>query len=152
MASGKFDRELHVQKDPATCWETLTSIETLASWIDIVDDVVEVQPLSAYTAVLMDSLGPFKLRADLNISVTDVDVPNHLRFEASGEDRHVGSRLRINATLDLQEEGSGTLLAATGAYEVLGKVATLGSGTIVKKADRIIEHFLAAAQLALGKC
>ena len=151
MPRSEFRRELTVLASPEESWKSLTDVPLLVSWVGIVEDATEIQPLDRYSAVLMDRLGPFKLRADLDIIVTDVTPGRSISFRASGEDRQVGSRLIIEATMDIQpREPQGTTARFEGFYEVTGRVASMGSGTINKKADKIMGEFFSAAESALG--
>ncbi|MCU1432685.1 MAG: hypothetical protein JWP95_1790 [Actinotalea sp.] len=150
MPRSEFHRELVVSSSAEETWSALTDVPRLVTWVSIVEDAVEIAPLAKYTAVLMDRLGPFKLRADLDISLTDVEVGRSLKVRAEGEDRQVGSRLVIEATLALEPRDGSTLVLVDGAYEVSGKVASMGSGTINKKAEKIMNDFFAAAGAALG--
>lgn len=151
MPSMNFERSLQVTADPATCWGILTDVPQLASWISIVDEAKEISPLERYTAVLADRMGPFKLRADLDIEVSEVDEPHNIRVRAAGEDRQVSSRIAVDATLRLQPgDGAGTVVVVTGGYEVVGKVATLGAGMIRQKAAKILDEFFARASAQLG--
>ena len=151
MPRSEFRRELTVLASPEESWKSLTDVPLLVSWVGIVEDATEIQPLDRYSAVLMDRLGPFKLRADLDIVVTDVTPGRSISFRASGEDRQVGSRLVIEATMDIQpREPQGTTARFQGFYEVTGRVASMGSGTINKKADKIMGEFFSAAESALG--
>jgi len=149
-----FSRELTVSADPATCWTVLTDVPQLVEWVSIVDEAKEIALLEKYTAVLMDRLGPFKLRADLDIAVSEVDPGRRIRVRAAGEDRQVSSRIGIDATLTLEaraeSSGGGTDVRIDGSYEVVGKVATLGSGMIKQKAAKILDEFTIHAAAALG--
>jgi carbon monoxide dehydrogenase subunit G len=151
MPSVNFERSLQVKADPATCWAVLTDVPHLVSWISIVDEAKEVSPLERYTAVLADRMGPFKLRADLEIVVSEVDEPNNIRVRAAGEDRQVSSRIAVDATLRLAPgDGEGTMIVVTGVYEVIGKVATLGAGMIRQKAAKVLDEFFDRASAQLG--
>lgn len=151
MPRSEFRRELTVTASPEAAWSSLTDVPLLVGWVSIVEDAREVEPLAAYTAVLMDRLGPFRLRADLDIRLTDVQVGRSLHVRAEGEDRQVGSRLAIEADLRVDADAEdGSVIRVDGVYEVTGKVAGMGSGTINKKADKIMNEFFAAAGEALG--
>lgn len=150
MPRSDFHRELMVSASPEQTWDALTDVPRLVGWVSIVEDANEVEPLSRYTAVLMDRLGPFKLRADLDIALSDVRPGRGLQVRASGEDRQVGSRLTIQATLEVTPVDSGTTVTVAGVYEVTGKVASMGPGTINKKAEKIMDEFFSAAGAALG--
>lgn len=151
MPTSAFSRDLTVALDPTECWQVLTDVPRLVTWVSIVDDAKELVPLERYTAVLMDRLGPFKLRADIDIDVSEVEAGRRLRVRAGGEDRQVSSRIGVDATMHIEplEEG-GARVAIAGTYEVVGRVATLGAGTIRKKADTILNEFFGHAAEELG--
>lgn len=150
MPSMNFERDLTVSSGREKCWEVLTDVPRLVSWVSIVQDAQELSRLERYTAVLMDRLGPFKLRADLDISLDDVRENEHVHVKAAGEDRQVSSRIGIDAALSLTETDSGgTTIAVVGSYEVVGRVATLGAGMIRQKAAKILDEFFAHAAAEL---
>lgn len=136
-----FERSRVVGAEPARVWDTLLDFRQVASWISIVGDVQEVVPLERYRAVLEDRLGPFKLRADLDVILSDLRDGVCVTAAATGEDRQVASRIGVRATLAIAPAAEGTEISVTGAYEVTGRVATLGAGSIRKKADRVLDEF-----------
>ncbi|MDT4915265.1 MAG: uncharacterized protein QOC66_4393 [Pseudonocardiales bacterium] len=151
MPSMRFERELLVTATPDQSWKILTDVPRLVSWVTILDDAKEIAPLESYQAVLMDRMGPFRLRADLDISVSEVEVGKQIRVRANGEDRQVSSRIAVDAMLTLASgEESRTRIRVVGAYEVVGRVATLGSGMIKQKASKIIDEFFTHAAAELG--
>jgi uncharacterized protein len=150
MPRTEFHRDLPVKSTPADSWSAMIDVPRLVSWVSIVEDAVEIEPLSKYSAVLMDRLGPFKLRADLDVTVSDVEDGSSLRVRAIGEDRSVGSRLLVIATMQVRPESHGATIIVDGVYEVTGKAASMGSGTINKKAQKILDEFFGAASEDLG--
>ncbi|WP_116947643.1 CoxG family protein [Jiangella endophytica] len=151
MPRSEFGRELSVSAAPAQAWATLIDVPVLVSWISVLEQAEEQEHLARYSAVLLDRLGPFKLRADLAITLSDVRTEEHVTVHAEGEDRQVGSRLVVDATLDLAPSADGgTMVRVAGVYEVSGKVAAMGGGTINKKAEKIIGEFFANAEKVLG--
>ncbi len=151
MPAGSFSRSLSVSSDPEKTWATLVDVPQLVGWITVVEDARELVPLESYSAVLMDRIGPFKLRADLDIRMLDVRAGEHLAISVAGEDRQVGSRVTVAATLDLVPgETGGCRVQIDGSYEVTGKVASMGTGTIRKKADKVLDEFFDRAGESLG--
>lgn len=151
MATATFERSLVVPCGSDVTWRILTDVSRVASWVSLVEDVREIEHLARYRAVLRDKIGPFRLRADLDICCTEVRSFESITLEASGEDRQMGSRIAVGATLTLGgASGGGTLVEVKGSYEVSGRVATLGAGTIHRKADKMVEQFFAAAEVALA--
>jgi uncharacterized protein len=150
MPRTEFRRDLHIKSSPTDSWDALVDVPRLVGWVSIVENAVELEPLSKYTAVLMDRLGPFKLRADLDVTVSDVQPGSSLKVRAVGEDRQVGSRLLVLATMAVRPESHGSTIVVDGVYEVTGKVASMGPGTINKKAQKILDEFFGAASDDLG--
>lgn len=151
MPAGSFSRSLTVSSDPEKAWATLIDVPQLVGWITVVEDARELVPLESYSAVLMDRIGPFKLRADLDIQMLDVQEGKHLAIAVAGEDRQVGSRVTVAATLDVvPRDTGGCQVQIDGSYEVTGKVASMGTGTIRKKADKVLDEFFDRAGESLG--
>lgn len=151
MPKNTFDRRIDVTASPKKAWSVLTDIPRLVDWVDIVEDAQEIEPLSRYSAVLRDKIGPFKLRADLNVEVTKVDVERYIALQAEGQDHQVGARLVVGGAMELDTSNTtGTRVRISGYYEVTGRVAAMGAGTINKKAQRILDQFFSHASDALG--
>jgi carbon monoxide dehydrogenase subunit G len=146
-----FSKTTAIAARPEDVWAALLDFQRVASWLSIVGQVREVEPMRRYTALLEDRVGPFALRADLAVSVTADEAQRRLHVAASGEDRQVASR--IGATLDVtvSSDGDGASLAATGRYEITGRIATLGAPAIRKKGDKVLDEFFANASRDLAK-
>jgi carbon monoxide dehydrogenase subunit G len=126
----------------------VNDVRRVASWVSIVREVRDIDPPRRYATLLEDRLGPFAMRADLDITVEREG--RQMRVTASGEDRQVASRISATIELAVAPDGTGTSLAVTGRYEVIGKVATLGAGAIRKKGDKILQEFFDSAAMELG--
>jgi carbon monoxide dehydrogenase subunit G len=146
----EFQETVRLAASDDAVWSTVSDIPSVLSWISIVDSVSEVEPGRRYGAVLQDKLGPFKLRADLDIVVEEREERQRIRARGQGEDRQIGSRLIIEVTMALSEQDGGTAVDVSGSYEVTGRPATLGAGSIRKKAGRILSEFFGSAERALS--
>jgi carbon monoxide dehydrogenase subunit G len=145
----EFAKTIRLDASPELVWETLLDFHRVASWLSIVREVRDVDPPRRYAALLEDRLGPFAMRADLDLTV-DTKEGRRLLVSAAGEDRQVASRIAATIELAADPEGAGTSLEVKGRYEVTGKVATLGAGAIRKKGDRILQEFFESASKELG--
>jgi len=150
MPSADFERSLLVGHSRADCWEALTDVQRVAGWVTVVGEVRELEHLKTYRAVLVDEFGPFRLSADLDIQVTDLEPGRSISFRAKGQDRKVGTSIAVEANLALEPAPSGTSIHVRGRWNVIGTVATMGSGAIRKKADTIFEEFFTAVAIELG--
>lgn len=133
------------------CWEVLTDVDTLASWVGIVHSVNELEHLVSYKAVLEDRLGPVRLKAPLDVAVDIKEAGVRATIHAAGKDPQVNSAITIDVDMTLTDvPDGGTQMNLTATYSVLGKVAAMGGGLIKKKADKIIAEFLTNSQQALA--
>ena len=144
-----FRRTIELATAPAVVWDALLDVRRVALWVSIVRDVREVEAPRRYTALLEDRLGPFAMRADLDVTV-ETGADRTMRVAASGEDRQVASRIAATIDLALEPHGAGTLLTVAGRYEITGRIATLGAGAIRKKGDKILEEFFSSCGRELG--
>jgi carbon monoxide dehydrogenase subunit G len=144
-----FNRTIELTATPAAVWEAMLDVRRVASWLSIVRDVRDVDPPRRYAALLEDRLGPFAMRADLDVTV-EGDFDHRMHVTAAGEDRQVASR--ISATLDLLvvPQGDGSDIVVNGRYEITGRIATLGAGAIRKKGEKVLEDFFANVTRELG--
>jgi uncharacterized protein len=151
-----FAKTIRLDARPDAVWDAVNDVRRVASWVSIVREVRDVNPPHRYAALLEDRLGPFAMRADLDITVERGDRAStsgdgrRMRVTASGEDRQVASRISAKIELAVEPDGTGTSLGVTGSYEVTGKVATLGAGAIRKKGDKILAEFFDSAAKELG--
>jgi carbon monoxide dehydrogenase subunit G len=141
LPSFAFDREVLVSGAPGRVWDRFTDVARVVEWVSVVKDARELQPLEHYSAVLQDKIGMFALRADLDITVSDVEPGRGLRARAEGQDRQVGSRIVIDVTVALDEEDDGSRVRVSGSYDVTGRAATLGASTIRRKGDKVLDDF-----------
>lgn len=149
MPSVDFSRRVTVPAAPPAIWETVTDVSTVASWVTVVGSVEEHEPLSRYSAVLADRMGPFQLSADLDVTVTGISEPNSISFSADGEDRQVASRIKIDAEMRIELGDTGTVVDVEGRYEVTGRVAALGSSMIRAKGEKILDQFFSSLEAEL---
>lgn len=150
MPSADFARSLEVSASSDECWKVLTDVGRVAGWVSLVDDVKEIARLDRYTAVLEDSFGPFKLKADVDIEVTDLAEGKRIAFKARGKDRQVSTSINVDGSLELEPAAGGTTINVAGRWNVIGTVATMGAGTIRQKADKIMEEFFESAAAELN--
>lgn len=150
MARDSFRRELAVATPPADTWAVVTDVPRLVGWISVLEDAEVIEPMARYRALLMDRIGMFSLRANLDIEVTEHAEPTLLRARADGEDRQMGSRIAVEVDMGLEPDGDGTRLLVEGSYEVSGRVATMGSSTIRRKADKIMDEFFTQLEQDVG--
>lgn len=145
-----FSREIALSGTTERAWDLVQDVAGVLRWFSIVEAVREVEPPSRYDATLVDRLGPFKLRAQLQIDVERDADARTIRARASGRDRQIGSRISVDVALSVEPAPDGSLVRVSGDYEVTGRPATLGAASIRKKADGVLDEFAATAARTLA--
>lgn len=145
-----IDRTVRLPASADATWSTLVDFERVASWLAVVRDVREIEPLKRYTTVLQDRVGPFAMKADLAIDVAADPATRTLRVSGSGEDRQIASRISASLDVTVVPESDGCTLRVKGRYEITGRIATLGASAIRKKGDKVLEDFFTKATHELG--
>ena len=144
MPTQDFQRYVVINLSRPEAWEVLLDVQTVAGWVGLIGQVTEISPLSRYRAELSDRVGPFRLRADLEVNIKRVEEMSTVVLEAEGEDRQVRSRIKVDLTMRLSDvHPNKTGVGIEGRYEVTGRVATLGASLIRHKADTILDQFCA---------
>ena len=143
-------RTVHVSAPADRAWAALLDFPKVASWLKVVRDLKEVEPMRKYTTLLEDRIGPFAMRADLSIDVNADESERRLHVSGAGEDRQVASRISASLDLAVVPVESGTDIVVKGRYEITGKIATLGAGAIRKKGDKVLDDFFSNATKELG--
>lgn len=151
MSAFSFDRSIQVAAEVETAWSLMTDVPRLVDWISVVGEAKEKEPLRTYTAVIQDRVGMFSLRADLDITLTNVRVHEHISAHAVGEDRQIGSRITIDAEIDLSGEGDVTVIRVQGSYGITGRAATLGASQIKRKGENVINDFFSNLEREASK-
>ncbi|QWF22728.1 SRPBCC family protein [Nocardioides sp. LMS-CY] len=141
MAEFDFEQTVQVNGTPDEVWSLITDVPRLVGWISVLHDATTVAELAHYRAVMQDKVGMFKLKADLDIRVTEKTEGQRIVVHAEGEDRQVGSRIVIDATVTMSPGESATGVTVAGRYGISGSAATLGSSTIRRKGDKIVQEF-----------
>ncbi len=151
MALEKFERTVEVSSGLERCWEVLTDVEQLVSWVKILHSAQELEKLKSYSAILEDRVGPFNLKADLSITVDVVEEGRAVDVTAAGRDRAINSQIDIEGKLRLAELPSGgTSMTVSGKYQVSGRATSLGAGIVRKKGEAAVNEFVENAVLTLG--
>ena len=144
-------RTVRVAASPEQAWAVLLDFRRVASWLKVVSDLRELEPMRKYTTVLEDRVGPFAMRADLAIDVNANPGAKTLRVSGSGEDRQIASRISAGLDIAVVPQDRGSDVVVKGRYEITGRIATLGAGAIRKKGDKVLEDFFGNLTRELGK-
>jgi len=99
-----------------------------------------------FKATVRAKVGPVSARFSGKVTLSDFDPPKSYRISGEGQGGAAGFA-KGGAVVNLEEDGSGTILRYTADAQVGGKLAQIGSrlidGTAKKLADEFFEAFAA---------
>ncbi len=101
---------------------------------------------------MKEKVVPFKADFAIDIENEVVEKFLHIRTAAAGKDSKITARFKQNGDIRLKKVSDAvTELYFSTDVSIFGKLATLGSWIIKKKADEAMDHFVRAIKALLEK-
>lgn len=124
---------MELPRRPDDVWPLLLDFQRIAACIPGCEQVEELAPLAHYKAVMKQKIGPFKLEVPAEIHVDEMLAPSHVLARATGRDKFTGTSFTVKLGVYLRPEPA--VLEVQAELSVAGRLASLGYGTIRKKAE-----------------
>ena len=106
-------------------WDILRSPERLARVLPGCEELHAVGP-DTYEGMFKTGVQFLTLRAKTIARLRDLSPPNRLRLELDGRPLGLAGGFVVSVLLDLEEDGSGTVVDYTMDLEATGRLATFG--------------------------
>src|SRR5689334_11639298 len=140
-----FSQTLTLAATQQDAWNLLRDTKRLSALIPSVESVTPVDADGAgerYLAKVVERVGPFRLRLNLEVRSVQAVQPPLLQAEVSGVDLLGQTRLSGTLSVELKKASSAeTLLTMDSRLEVTGKLATLGAAPIRRRANELFARF-----------
>jgi uncharacterized protein len=137
-----FRRVMTVKEvDVADIWTSLRDVELLASCSTAIGEVIEKVPEKEWSVVLKKTVGRFSVSAPLTVAIVDEVEPRSLRVHGRGTDTKIGARLDVTASMEIEPTEAGVQLTLDGAYEMTGRIASLGASLVRRHGNEMIDEF-----------
>lgn len=126
-------------------WAIFFDVQRIATLIPGCENVVEVEPFSAYTAVMKQRIGVFKLEVPTEIAVESYAQERTVALRAKGRDKFTGTALDVRLTVALEASGepdaTGCTVTIDAHMQVAGRLASLGYPIVKKRSVEIFSEF-----------
>lgn len=139
--------EIDVPRDKA--WDFLWDVDRLISCVPGCEEAATVEAGKLYNARMVARVGPFKVTFPIKIEVLESEPKQRIKARASGSDNKIGSHLKVELDVSLEDKGNSTLVSFVASVDILGKLATLGHSIIKRKADNDVAAFAQAVKKEL---
>ena len=120
-------------------WDALLDPDMLRSCIPGCESLERLAD-DHYQARVKTTVGPVRATFDTELRITDADPPRSYRLEGRGKGGAVGFG-RGHADVTLDEDGTGTILRYTAAFQVGGRLAQLGSRIVAGATRKLADDF-----------
>lgn len=144
-----FENSIEIDVPRDTAWDFLWDVDRLISCVPGCEEAVTVEAGKLYNARMVARVGPFKVTFPIKIEVLESDPKQRIKARASGSDNKIGSHLKVELDVSLEEKGSSTVVSFVASVDILGKLATLGHSIIKRKADNDVAAFAQAVKKEL---
>jgi carbon monoxide dehydrogenase subunit G len=150
----KLTEELPVDASLGDVWRLLRDTPRLTGLLPGVESVrpLDEQGVEAYSAKVSDRVGPFRIKLDLEVRVTESVERSLLRARIKGADS--AGLNRVTGSLEIALAllaPSGTQMHFEASIEVLGKLAALGAAPLRRRTTESFAEFARNIQGQFGK-
>jgi carbon monoxide dehydrogenase subunit G len=145
----RFEKEVEILAPREKVWKFIWDVDRFIACVPSCKEARTVEEGKLYSAILVEKVGPFRVEFPTTIEVLEKEELKHIKAQASGADNKIGSRMKIELDVNLQERDDKTLLGFVAGVDILGKLAALGHGIIKRKADQVLEEFAQAVKKRL---
>lgn len=140
-----FKMEVSLPASAAQIWAIFFDVQRVATLIPGCENVVEVEPFSAYSAVMKQRIGVFKLEVPTQIAVESYAEERNVALRAKGRDKFTGTTLDVRLAVALdgarEPEANGCTVAIDAQMQVAGRLASLGYPVVKKRSEEIFVEF-----------
>ena len=144
-----FENSIEIGVPRDTTWDFLWDVDRLIACVPGCEEASTVEAGKLYTAKMVARVGPFKVTFPIKIEVMENEPKKRIKARASGSDNKIGSHLKVELDVSLEDKGDATQLSFVASVDVLGKLATLGHSIIKRKADNDMVKFADAVKKEL---
>ncbi len=130
-----------VKASPGEAWAFFWDLPRVARCLPGCESI-EAAGEGAYRARMTQRVGPFRVSMDMEMRVDEAEEGSRVVVSGSGKDK-MGNRLHINRlALELSEPSPGqTEVSYAMAFNLYGRLATLGNTAVKRKAEEIRAEF-----------
>jgi len=136
----EFEDDITIAAEKQQLWELISDPEAL---VQLVPGAKEVDRVSetTYTGVIERGLAGINVTLDGEVEMVDLDPPDHIVAEATGQDSQTNSRMDATAEMTIAEHDDGSTLSYYIEMEFTGRLASLGSRIVKRKIQSDIETY-----------
>jgi carbon monoxide dehydrogenase subunit G len=140
----KLGSTFTVPADSKTVFDLFFDADTMRACIPGCEELVRVDE-THYTGRLVNEIAHVRFNAAFSAEIIGVDAPHGVKAILKGEDRRLGSSLKLDATLSVEPAGADSS-TVTYAMEMAmwGKLGRMGESIFRRRTAEVEKQFVAA--------
>ncbi len=142
----RFENKIELSVPREKVWQFLWDIDRFIACVPGCKEAKVIEEGKIYNATMVEKVGPFRVEFPIRIEIEQTESLSYIKARASGSDNRIGSHLKVGMDVNLNENGSGSILSFVISVDILGKLATLGHSMIKRKADQVMVEFIKAVK------
>ena len=147
----KIGSTLTIPAEPKRVFERFLDPDTMRACIPGCAELEQLDD-KHYRGLLVNEIAHVRFSASFAAEITEIAPPSLVRAVLTGEDRRLGSSLKINATLQVTPEGDASQVTYEMDLALWGKLGRLGEPIVRRRSVEVERQFSAAfADAVLGK-
>jgi len=145
----QFEKQVEILTSRDKVWSFIWDVDRFIACIPGCKDAKTIEEGKIYSATMVEKVGPFRVEFPTTIQVLEKEDLRRIKAQAAGADNKIGSRMKVDLDVQLQEQGDQTVLKFVAGVDIVGKLAALGHGIIKRKADQVLDEFARAVKQRL---
>ena len=146
-----FNHSFVIEAPPALVWKFLWDIQAMAGCIPGCGEVITRVENKTYLAKMRRKVGPFVIRMEMDIEVTECVEPKRVAVVVAGRDKKLRSKLSQTVAVALEgEPGGPSCIEVNTHFELSGVLASLGAillkGHIQHEMDTFVKNIQAGIE------
>ncbi|HEY1819094.1 MAG TPA: SRPBCC domain-containing protein [Trebonia sp.] len=147
----KIGSTLTIPAEPNQVFERFLDPDTMRACIPGCTELERLDD-KHYRGLLVNEIAHVRFSASFAAEITEMQPPSLVRAVLTGEDRRLGSSLKINATLEVTPDGDQSKVSYEMDVALWGKLGRLGEPIVRRRSIEVERQFSAAfADAVLGK-
>ena len=115
-----FENAVESAVPRVTAWEFLWDVDRFIVCVPGCDEAQTVEQGKHYSAKMVAKVGPFKVTFPIKIEVLESKELSLIKVRATGSDNKIGSHMKVDLDVSLEEKGAGCVLSFVASVDILG--------------------------------
>jgi carbon monoxide dehydrogenase subunit G len=140
----------NVPVDGERVFQLFLDPDAMAACIPGCEELVRVDERN-YSGRLVNEIAHVRFNASFSAEIVELDEPRLVRAVLKGEDRRLGSSLKLDASLSVQPNGNGSEVSYSMEMALWGKLGRMGESILRRRTAEVEKQFVETfTQLCLG--